>query len=190
MAANIGVNAGGHASLDYRLRDGWEARKVTIDLLQSLQDHANRAIELAQSNNGSSWVTQIVESPHAVSETATSTTGVLSSFAGTETESLNELLELEPYEQHVRGVEQAIDRLYRVSLAIRQASMLGPSEAAAKAKMRDEYGNDTEAAFEHTSPPFCPIACQTLSLSFSREWPKPSLFDDGDSTTEVGISPS
>jgi hypothetical protein len=43
-AANIGVNAGGHASLDYRLRDGWEARKITIDLLQSLQDHANRGL--------------------------------------------------------------------------------------------------------------------------------------------------
>lgn len=43
-AANIGVTAGGHASLDHRLRDGWEARKVTIDLLQSLQDHASRGL--------------------------------------------------------------------------------------------------------------------------------------------------
>lgn len=41
-AVNIGVAARGHASLDHRLRDGKEARQLTIDLLETTCDHINR----------------------------------------------------------------------------------------------------------------------------------------------------
>lgn len=41
-AVNIGVAARGHASLDHRLRDGKEARQLTINLLETLYDHIDR----------------------------------------------------------------------------------------------------------------------------------------------------
>jgi len=41
-SANIGVFAEGHASLDYRLQDNWEARKLMIDLLRSLKNYLRR----------------------------------------------------------------------------------------------------------------------------------------------------
>jgi hypothetical protein len=36
---NIGVDAKGHASLDYRLRDSPQARALMLDLLERLQSH-------------------------------------------------------------------------------------------------------------------------------------------------------
>lgn len=41
-SANIGVFANGHASLDYRLRDSLEAKKLMLDLLSSLKNHIRR----------------------------------------------------------------------------------------------------------------------------------------------------
>lgn len=38
-AGNIGVDAEGHASLDYRLRDSSQARGLMLDLLEMLQSH-------------------------------------------------------------------------------------------------------------------------------------------------------
>ena len=38
-AGNIGVDAEGHASLDYRLRDSPRARTLMLDLLDRLQTH-------------------------------------------------------------------------------------------------------------------------------------------------------
>lgn len=72
---------------------------------------------------------------------------ISSSFHGTETESLAEIIELAPFERHMRAIEQCIDRLYRLSLAIRRPSALGHNEIAAKGVMRDEDGNDNEPHF-------------------------------------------
>jgi hypothetical protein len=41
-SANIGVFADGHASLDYRLRNSLEARKLMLDLLRSLKTYLRR----------------------------------------------------------------------------------------------------------------------------------------------------
>lgn len=41
-SANIGIFAEHHASLDYRLRDSLEARKLMLDLLGSLQNYLRR----------------------------------------------------------------------------------------------------------------------------------------------------
>jgi hypothetical protein len=43
-SANIGIFADGHASLDYRLRDSLEARKLMLDLLGSLKNHLQRGL--------------------------------------------------------------------------------------------------------------------------------------------------
>ena len=44
-SANIGVFADGHASLDYRLRDSLEARKLMLDLLRSLKNYLRRGLQ-------------------------------------------------------------------------------------------------------------------------------------------------
>jgi hypothetical protein len=41
-SANIGVFADGHASLDYRLRDSLDARKIMLELLASLKNYLLR----------------------------------------------------------------------------------------------------------------------------------------------------
>jgi hypothetical protein len=41
-AGNIGVDAEGHASLDYRLRDSPQAHSLMLELLESLQSHLQR----------------------------------------------------------------------------------------------------------------------------------------------------
>lgn len=41
-SANIGVFAKGHASLDYRLRESLDARKLMLDLLKSLMSFLRR----------------------------------------------------------------------------------------------------------------------------------------------------
>lgn len=43
-SANIGIFADGHASLDYRLRDSLEARKLMLDLLGSLKNYLQRGL--------------------------------------------------------------------------------------------------------------------------------------------------
>jgi hypothetical protein len=73
---------------------------------------------------------------------------VSSSFHGTETESLAELLQLSPVEQHMHGVEQTIDRLYRLSIAIRRPSTVSQNLKAASFAIRDDEGNEVDAEFE------------------------------------------
>jgi hypothetical protein len=73
---------------------------------------------------------------------------VSSSFHGTETESLAELLQLSPFEQQMHGVEQTIDRLYRLSVAIRRPSIVSQNFKAAKFAIRDDEGNEVDAEFE------------------------------------------
>ena len=41
-SANIGVFAEGHTSLDHRLRDSLEARKLMLNLLRSLKNYLQR----------------------------------------------------------------------------------------------------------------------------------------------------
>lgn len=73
---------------------------------------------------------------------------VSSSFHGTETESLAELLQLPAFEQRMHRVEQTIDRLYRLSVAIRRPSSLTQNLKAANFAIRDEEGNKVDAQFE------------------------------------------
>lgn len=73
---------------------------------------------------------------------------VSSSFHGTETESLVELLQLSPFEQRMHGVEQTIDRLYRLSIAIRRPSIVSQNVKAANFVIRDDEGNEVDAEFE------------------------------------------
>lgn len=73
---------------------------------------------------------------------------VSSSFCGTETDSLAELLDLTPFQQRMYAMEQTIDRLFRLSMAIRRHSLGHQDQRAAKFVMTDDEGNTNTDAFE------------------------------------------
>lgn len=72
-----------------------------------------------------------------------------SKFEGTDTESLAEMLELDPFDSQLREIELGIDRLFLLSQAIRAPAKLSPHEMGAKGVMRDEEGNENEMEFRH-----------------------------------------
>lgn len=73
-----------------------------------------------------------------------------SSYQGSETdESLSISVDQDrtPFEQRLHGIEQTIDRLYRLSVAIRRPSMASQNIKAANFVIRDEDGNDVSKQF-------------------------------------------
>jgi hypothetical protein len=73
-----------------------------------------------------------------------------SSYHGTETDdslSISVDQDRTPFEQRLHGVEQTIDRLYRLSVAIRRPSIISQNAKAANFVIRDEDGNDVGEQF-------------------------------------------
>lgn len=77
------------------------------------------------------------------------------------------------FEQRLHGVEQTIDRLYRLSVAIRRPSIISQNAKAANFVLRDEYGNDVGEQFaefalrwiSHQFPDAAPELCRRLANS-------------------------
>lgn len=68
-----------------------------------------------------------------------------SSYHGSETDdslSISVDQQRAPFEQRLHGIEQTIDRLYRLSVAIRRPSIISQNAKAANFVIRDEDGND------------------------------------------------
>jgi hypothetical protein len=78
---------------------------------------------------------------------------ISSSFQGTETESVQDeitsttSIENSSPEKRLQGIEKAIDRLYRLSLIIRQPSRSAQNEKAERYIMRDDEGNNNNDSF-------------------------------------------
>jgi hypothetical protein len=78
---------------------------------------------------------------------------ISSSFQGTETESVqDEIISATAIEdslpkKRLQGIEKAIDRLYRLSLIIRQPSRSAQNEKAERFTMKDDDGNDINESF-------------------------------------------
>lgn len=81
------------------------------------------------------------------------TSTISSSFQGTETDSVLEQIgagntvEFSVREKRMQGIEKAIDRLYRLSLIIRQPSRSSQNVRAEKFALTDEAGNKIDEAF-------------------------------------------
>ncbi|RAK81851.1 uncharacterized protein BO72DRAFT_420696 [Aspergillus fijiensis CBS 313.89] len=119
-AANIGVFAGGRASLDHRLREAQEVHEVIIGLLETLEDQVE------------AWSHMLCESD---SRSQISDTG-LSSASDTITRSR-------------RGVVGQIALLHRLSNTIRRASSEAHNaKVSTSFRIRDEEGNDVEPCLE------------------------------------------
>ncbi|KAL9623533.1 MAG: hypothetical protein Q9160_002214 [Pyrenula sp. 1 TL-2023] len=151
-AGNIGAFADGHASLDYRLRDSEDARVLMNNFLDSLSDFIRRATEALKQNSsqddGEIRMAQenFQESPvDAFLESDSS--AISSSFQGTESDSIPEFTLRNPFEQRLQGIERSIDRLYRLSLLIRQPSLTSQNNKAERIKILDEEGNDIDDTF-------------------------------------------
>jgi hypothetical protein len=107
----------------------------------------------------------------------TSSSSVLSSsYHGSETDdslSISVDQDRTPFEQRLHGVEQAIDRLYRLSVAIRRPSIISQNVKAANFVIRDEDGNDVGEQFAdfalkwitHQFPDAAPVIRERLAKS-------------------------
>ncbi|XMA19839.1 hypothetical protein WAI453_012630 [Rhynchosporium graminicola] len=154
-SANIGIFADGHASLDYRLRNSLEAKELMLDLLGSLKNYLRRAAETIRhmkDNELSFSHTHIEDGLSSVgSRQTTSASSVFpSSYQGSETDdSLSIPVDQDrtPFEQRVHGIEQTIDRLYRLSVAIRRPSIISQNAKAVNIVIRDEDGTDVSQQF-------------------------------------------
>lgn len=90
---------------------------------------------------------QVLSYP-STSEQSTSSK-ISSSFHGTETD-LDVLLPtdaMSPYEQRLQGVENTIDRLYRLSQMIRRPSMASQNSKAEQFPITDDQGNNIDREF-------------------------------------------
>ncbi|MCJ1307424.1 hypothetical protein MMC25_001070 [Agyrium rufum] len=155
-SANIGIFAEGHASLDYRLRDSREARKLMLDLLGSLKNYLRRAINTvrpAEEDEGilnSLDITEDSLSSLGSRQIPSASSILSSSYQGSETDaslSISVDQDRTPFEQRLHGIEQTIDRLYRLSVAIRRPSIVSQNVKAANYVIRDEDGNDVGEQF-------------------------------------------
>ncbi|KAH7066386.1 hypothetical protein BKA63DRAFT_160945 [Paraphoma chrysanthemicola] len=158
-AGNIGVFAEDHASLDYRLRDSEETRQCMLSFLHSLAGFIQRAVDTI---NPGSITDQLLRADSPVDDnvidgtdsfdlSVPSTTS--SAFQGTETESQQDASEVEfasdlPLQGgRLQRIEKAIDRLYRLSLIIRQPSRFSRHERVERFIMFDEDGNEMNEQF-------------------------------------------
>lgn len=105
-----------------------------------------------------------------------SSSGFSSSYHGSETDdSLSVSVDQDrtPFEERLHGVEQTIDRLYRLSLAIRRPSIISQNAKAANFIIRDEDGNDVGEQFAdfalqwitHQIPEAAPVIRERLAQS-------------------------
>lgn len=90
---------------------------------------------------------------------------ISSSFQGTDTDSIPDYTSRTPFEQRLQGIERTIDRLYRLSLLIRQPSITTQNNKAEKLIITDEEGNDIDQ-------PFAEFAFQFITHRFP-EGPEP-----------------
>lgn len=99
-----------------------------------------------------------------------------SSYNGSETDdslSISVDQDRSPFEQRLHGIEQTIDRLYRLSVAIRRPSIISQNAKAANFTIKDEDGNDVGEQFEdfaltwitHQFPEAPPVLRERLAKS-------------------------
>ena len=99
-----------------------------------------------------------------------------SSYHGSETDdslSISVDQDRTPFEQRLHGIEQTIDRLYRLSVAIRRPSIVSQNAKAANFPIRDEDGNDVGEQFAdfaltwitHQFPEAPPVLRERLAKS-------------------------
>ena len=133
-AENIGVFAGGKASLDYRLRDSPTVAGLMLDQLSNLHAHLeNIKILLGGDDN-----TQAADEARAL-ESAVSDTS-----PDSESEQSASVLD-EPVD--IRAARQSIDRLNRLSLTIRRQSVIQRNSRAAFYEEEDENKVEKVSAF-------------------------------------------
>ncbi|KAJ4348879.1 hypothetical protein N0V95_005100 [Ascochyta clinopodiicola] len=135
------------------LRDSDETKRFLLDFLASLGDFIHTALDsLVFTERTDSPLEEDPSDDAALFGTSIPST-VSSSFQGTETESLQNALSAAATfgttleRRKLQGVEKAIDRLYRLSLIIRQPSRESQNERAGRLILRDEDGNDIDESF-------------------------------------------
>ncbi|KAL1638136.1 hypothetical protein SLS58_008973 [Diplodia intermedia] len=155
---NIGVFASGHASLDYRLRDSPEAKTLMIQLLEGLHRFLKRG-KLSEHDRRYSLESSVEETPSDTYQSSSQSSYVSSNQSVPE--SADEADVLTPSEERLHGIEQTIDRLYRLSVVIRRPSIANQNVKAANFPIKDEEGNEYGDAFYNYALQLVTHRCQS-----------------------------
>ncbi|TVY85465.1 Ankyrin repeat and KH domain-containing protein [Lachnellula suecica] len=153
-AANIGVFAEAHASLDYRVRNSAKAKMMMLRLLKSLQRKLQSALDAIETHREK----EIHEHSSAVIDTqvdddqgSESSQSEASKSTAATSESSQPRLSATPstlFGKRVYEIETSINRLHRLATFIRKSSTHNRNLAATKFAILDENGDDTSSQFE------------------------------------------
>ncbi|KAF4627635.1 hypothetical protein G7Y89_g10517 [Cudoniella acicularis] len=140
--SNIAALSTNRSSLDFRLQNSPDIRSMVLQLLNILQLSLQQSVELK-------------DSP-APDLTLSSTESSSSESSSSSSEAINqpfrkgnqEAVPISPSLQALKAAESTIDRLQRLSIAIRRSATLSRNSKAAEFKEKDENGNDKSQAFE------------------------------------------
>jgi len=168
-AANIGVFAEAHASLDYRVRNSRKVKAMMLQLLKALQRKlqfggylfevplnvfpilTDIALETVERYKEMNWdespdltfdETLSESSKSETSRTSDVSSNASSTFPGPKISST-------PLTRSAKDVEAAINRLHRLAMMIRQSSTHNRNLTATKLAILDENGQDISTQFEN-----------------------------------------
>ncbi|KAF7179371.1 hypothetical protein CNMCM7691_008304 [Aspergillus felis] len=151
-AANLGVFAEAHASLDYRLRNSPKVKAVMMQQLQALQrklqfalDAMERCKEGYSENNTS--VAANTKSDDTDSESSEQG-GSISSSDSSQISASVPRSNPDPLIKSAKDLEAAINRLHRLATSIRSSSNRNRNLTATKFAILDENGDDISTQFE------------------------------------------
>jgi hypothetical protein len=157
-AANIGVFAAGHASLDYRLRDSPSVKTLMLDQLNSLQKFLRNG-ELSEGIFQISETRLISTVPYVETEEnpedpendesdSEDTDDGAESLVSLSSESDNAEASLPKGSYELLMIPETITRLHRLTVAIRKPALVTQNSKAAKYQEFDENGRDIFEMFE------------------------------------------
>ena len=170
-AANIGVFADAHASLDYRARNSPKVKAMMMQLLQALKRKlqfgkylfdilkclpvltiiALGTVEMLRETELNNKVSSIADTrfDDAHSESSQSETSRTSTISSNDSQiSSASSIPSSPVVQCMKDIEAAINRLHRLTMSIRKSSTHNRNLTAAKFAILDENGEDTSTHFE------------------------------------------
>ncbi|KAF2117449.1 hypothetical protein BDV96DRAFT_644867 [Lophiotrema nucula] len=148
-AAHIGVFAGPHSSLDYRLRESERVQSLVLAQLEILYTSQLRIINLTRPGRAPLDLPSklpLKESHYAESLPESEDLSESDFY-----DSASERSDDRTQEDAVESIQNAVDRLHRLAKAIRRPGLVSQASKANKFKPLNEYGEDAIQVFERVS---------------------------------------
>jgi hypothetical protein len=154
-AANLGVFAEAHASLDYRLRNSPKVKALMMQQLQALQRKLQSTLDIVErgeegysdTNLPAAVNTKSDDTDSESSQQGDSLSSTSSSNSSQGSASVSRS-NPDPLIKTVKDIEAAINRLHRLAMSIRSSSNRNRNLTASKFAILNENGDDTSTQFE------------------------------------------